>query len=55
MMCLYVQGGIEFQDALFGHKCFRHALMVLLEQELPIQIRNLGRIKLTSIVSKSRI
>jgi hypothetical protein len=37
-----VEGGIEFQNALFCHYCLRHALVLLLEQKLPIQVGELN-------------
>lgn len=50
-----VERGIEFQNALFCHYCLRHALVLLLEQKLSIQVRELNMKRSTSIVSISKM
>lgn len=40
-MGMDVQRGVDFVDGLFRHQCFWFALVLLFEQELPVQVGQL--------------
>jgi hypothetical protein len=48
-----VKIGVDFEDGLAGHKGFGVAFVLLLEEELSIEIGELGKTKGTSMVSMS--
>lgn len=45
MVSMDVEVGVNKLDGFFGHECLRLTLMLSLEQELPVQVRNLSKRK----------
>ena len=54
-MRLYGERGVEGQDDVFGDEGLGHAFVLFLEEELSVEVGDLGRGKGTSMVSMSRM